>query len=446
MKAMTEEPRDGAPPRPFLRLVSAYFEIAARRSTIRTELVAGLSTFLSLAYIVVVNPAILARGGFDPSAAFFATALLAGLATLTMGLWARLPFALAPGMEMNAYVAFYLIGTLGASVPQALGAVFWSGVLFVLVSATGLRERVLHSIPDVMKRALSLSVGVFIALVAFKISGVLLFDGVRLVGIGHVASPEALALVAGLVLIVVLNRLRIPAAVLISIALVVAGLAISGTAAPSAPLEMHFARFFSAFFQLDLIGALKPAFVPAILVLFLIDFYGSVAKLIGLSIRSTIAPEGAVPRLRQALLIDSGATVAGSLLGTTNMTVYVESGVGIAAGARTGLGAVVVGLGLLACLAFAPLVGYIPVAATTGALIYVAVTLCPRLDEIRGMDWFELVVLLAMQAVVILTFAIDKAFLVGAVGYLMRSALLRQMPDPYLLGSSVLLGAGYFLQ
>jgi len=431
--------------------VDSFFEITDRGSSVRTELWAGLSTFLALSYIVIVNPTILAEAGIDWSAAFFATTFVSGVATILMGLWARLPFALAPGMEMNAYIAYFVVGSVGFTWAQALGAVFWSGVLFVAVSAFGVRKRVLDSIPGSLKASLALSVGIFIAMIALKISGLLKFDELRIVGFGDILSAAAMALIAGLLVILVFAWRRIPGGVLVSVVVTALALAAFGAAGSSAIPRQQPGHELAAFGRLDFAVIFDWRALSIILVLFLIDFYGSVAKLVGLSAKTTLETASGLPRLQQALLTDSGATVIGSIVGTSNTTVYVESGVGIAAGGRTGLTALVCGIGFLVVgflgfFGLGPLIQYIPVTATTGALLFVAITLVPKIDELRKMDLFELAALMLMQITVLLTAAIDKALLVGAIAYTLRSLVQRRWPNPYLLGSALVLIAGYSLQ
>lgn len=422
-----------------------YFDVVGKGSSLQTEILAGLSTFLALSYIFVVNPAILAQAGMNMSAVLFATIITSGLATLAMGFWARLPFALAPGMEMNAYVAFFVVGALGFTWQQALGAVFWSGVLFILLTLTRVREKIIAAIPQRMKFGLSLSVGVFLALVAFKVAGLLRSDGVKLVGLGDFTSTKALALYVSFALVLLLDRFRVRGAVMISILCTAAlchALAIGND--PERAAEVSSAMF-SGIGKFDLAALLQPKMLSVILILFLIDFYGSVAKLIGLSMNTSIALGGELPRLREALLIDSLATTAGSALGTSSLTVYVESGVGIRAGGRTGLTAVVCGMLMLTCLALAPFLNYIPVIAASGALLYVAIGLCPRMRLLRQLSIVDRIALASMPVTVIASFALDRAMLVGYVPYLWQDLRARR-PNPYMLASVLLLLLGAVAQ
>lgn len=424
--------------------IDSYFQIREKGSTLRTEALAGLSTFLVLSYIFVVNPAILAQAGMDRSAVLFATIIISGLSTIAMGLWARLPFVLAPGMEMNAYVAFYAVGALGHTWQQALGAVFWSGIFFILLTVTRVREQIIDAIPERMKVSLSLAVGVFLALVAFKLAGILTFTGVRVSGIGSIAAPAAIAMYVGLGIALILDRFQIRTAVLASVLVATVACHVLGMGTPEKAAEVS-QQMFAAVGKLDIGVIFRPPALSVILVLFLIDFYGSVAKLIGLSGQTSIQENGRIPRMRQALLVDSIGTTAASFLGTSNITVYVESGVGIGAGGRTGVTAVTCGILMLLCFAIAPFLHWVPLAATTGALVFVAVKLCPSTKELRTFSRVDLVALALMQVCVVTTFALDRAIFVGLLVYVAGQLIRKERPNSYAVISIGLLAIGIWL-
>lgn len=424
--------------------VDAYFGLKEKGSNIRTEVMAGASTFLVLSYIFFVNPAILADAGMDKGAVFFATVVASGLATIAMGLWARLPFVLAPGMEMNAYVAYFAVAVVGLSWQEALGAVFWSGVLFVILTLTSIREKIIASIPDPMKDGLSLAVGVFLALIAGKITGVLEFEGIHLAGMGDWATPSAVGLYVGVAAVVLLDRLNFRGAVIASVVLSSVVCHLMGLGGGGE--EVQSAGPFSAVGVADLSVIFSGPATSIIIVLFLVDFYGSVAKIVGLSAHTSIQVAGRVPRLRQALLVDSVGTSLASLLGTTNLTVYVESGVGIGTGGRTGLTAVTCGVLMMAMLVISPLVKLVPLAATAGALVFVALKMIPARRVFMGYGMVDVVCILLMQVVVIVTFALDRAVLVGLTVYLVRDLAAGKKPSRYVVLSVVLLGVGWGLQ
>lgn len=422
-----------------------YFGIIEKKSSIQTEIFAGISTFLTLSYIFVVNPAILAQGGMDKTLVFFATVLTSGLATLIMGMYARLPFALAPGMEINAYVAFFVIGVLGYSWPEALGAVFWSGVIFVVLTIARVRERIIDAIPERMKSGLSLAVGVFLSIVALKVARLLIYEGVTIKGLGNFRSSEAIAFYVSTTLVFLLDRLHVRGAVLISILATSILYHFIGTVADQDQTSRLSSALIASFGKLDLGVVLNPKSLSVILILFLVDFYGSVAKLIGLTMSTNIMVNGKLPRMKEALLIDGTSTLLGAGLGTTSLTVYVESGVGIGTGGRTGLTSVVTGVLMLSCFLITPLLKFVPVIATTGALIFVGTKLFPSWRELRSYNKLDNIVFALMQLIVVITFAIDKAMLAGFLVYIFIDLLAFRRPNIYLVGSATLLTLGLAL-
>ena len=423
-----------------------FFGISVKGSTFGREVLAGASTFLALSYIFIVNPAILANTGLDRSAVLFATIAVSAASTLAMGLWARLPFVVAPGMEMNAYVAFYAVGALGFTWQQALGMVFWSSVIMIVLTLANIRERIIDSIPESMKVGLAFSVGVFLMLIALRIGGLLEYEGLALRGFGSFLSPSAYALYLGLACVLALDRLKVPGAVLIGILLTAGFCHLIGAGGTSDAIGEVSSRMFSAIGQLDLGVILDPRAASVILVLFVLDFYGSVAKFIGLTLNTNIMEDGRVPRRTRALLVDGVGSTAGSLTGTTSLITFVESAVGIGVGGRTGLTAVVCGLLMLSCFVVVPLLPYVPVAATTGALVFVGIKLCPSLSQMRRASLVDRLTLVIMPLCTIATFAIDRAMLAGFALHLLALFAQRRWPDPFLVISTLLLGAGVLLQ
>jgi AGZA family xanthine/uracil permease-like MFS transporter len=430
---------------PCVAVLEASFQVRQKGSTLGTEILAGVSTFLVLSYIFVVNPAILAQAGMNASAVLFATILASGLSTIAMGLWANVPFVLAPGMEMNAYIAYFAVGTLGLTFREALGAVFWSGVLFLILTLLGVRQKMIDAIPGRLKTSLSLSVGVFLVIVAFRIAGLLRFTGTHVVGVGALLSTPALALYLGITLALLLERIKVRAAILFSI-LASAAFCHMLHLPPGQPPAVFSLAMLGGIGAADISVLARPRAFGVILLLFLIDFYGSVAKLIGLSQNTSIQQDGQLPGMRRALVVDSFGTILASLTGTSNLTVYVESGVGIGVGGRTGLTAIVCGSLMLGCFAIAPLLSTIPLAATTGALVFVAIKLWPSASELRTFTPIDLLMLTAMQITVLITFALDQALLVGLSVVTIATLASRKSPDPYAVVSLILLGIGAVLR
>nr|MDT0660737.1 NCS2 family permease [Micromonospora sp. DSM 115978] len=431
-----------APPR--VATWDRHFQLTERGSTLPVEVLGGVSTFLALSYIVVVNPAILAEGGVPREAAFFATAVLAGLATIAMGVWARLPFAVAPGMEMNALVAFSVIGVLGFTWQEALGLVFWSGIAMIIVTVLKLRQAVIDAIPAHMRVGLAAAVGVFIGLIGLQIAGIVTVTDGRITGLGSLTSTAAIACYLGLAVALAADRLGLRIAVLASIAVASVYAAVVGLTDP-APIGGA-GEWLAAMFALDLTAILDPRAWSVVLVLFALDFFGSVAKVLGLSARTTIVADGTVPGMREALLVDGTATTAGAVAGSTSYVAYVESAVGIRAGARTGIASVVTGLLLIACLVATPVLTYIPVQATTGALLFVAVRMVPSVAELRAMPGLESATLAVMVLVTVATSAIDQAMLAGFLMALAGCAVRRIRPNPVMVVTTVLLTLSVVLQ
>ncbi len=433
--------------RGFWKKVANYFEFSKHKTNYKTEIIAGVSTFMALAYIFVVNPAILSEAGFNKSAVLFATIIVSFLATFFMGVWAKKPFALAPGMEMNAYVAFFVILGLGFSWPQALGAVFWSGVIFMILTLTNVRTKVIQAIPDKMKSGLSLAVGVFLMLIALRLAGVLLYKGITFTGIGLIFSPMAYVLYFGVAVVLILRKLKVPGSVLISIVLASFLANFMGLGGTGETVEIS-KDMFSAILKLDLGVIFDPRMWSVILVLFLVDFYGSVAKFIGLTRNTSIVNrDGTLPQMKETLSVDGAATIVGSGLGTTSLTTYVESGVGIAEGGRTGFTAVVVSILMLSFLVLTPLLNLVPLIATTGALLWVGIHLFPSRDELKTYTKLDMFMVIGMIIVTIWTFAIDKALLFGFIIFMLGLLLAKKGKEIniYMVISTALLLIGFIL-
>ncbi len=421
--------------------IKTFFKIKELGSTYKIEALAGLSTFLSLSYIFVVNPSILAEAGIDKSVAFFATVIVSSLATIVMGMWANKPFSLAPGLEMNAFVAFVVVGTLGFVWQDALGAVFWSGVLMLIINFLRIREHIIKAIPDKLKSALAASVGVFLMLIALKISGILAYEGIQVKGLGLLSSADAYVFYVGLGAAIALRHFKIKGAVLISIVLASLVAHFLGIGAAIEPVTLS-KDMLDGVFAFNPAVILNPQIFSVILILFIIDFYGSIAKFIGLTRNTAIVNEdGDMPNMKEALTVDGAATVVGAGLGTTNVTTYVESAVGIGEGGRTGLTAVVSGLLMLCFLPLTPLINLVPTVATTGALFFVGITLFPTRDNLKTYEWTDIVAMSAMVLATAWTFGLDKAMLAGFGFYIVLQVIKGQWRsvNPYLLASTVLL-------
>ncbi|MCF8229238.1 MAG: NCS2 family permease [Bacteroidales bacterium] len=419
-----------------------FFSLKEYGTNIKTEILAGVSTFLALSYIFVVNPAILADGGMNKSAVLFATVITSAVATLAMGLWAKKPFVLAPGLEMNSYAVYYVILVLGFSWQNALGVVFWSGILFMILTLTRVREKITTAIPDSLKVGLSASVGIFLMIIALKLSGTLIYDGINIKGIGDLLTSKSLIFIVSLFLVIVLNRLKIRISVLLSIILATILAHFIGFATSSPSSVKVNGDMISAVLKLNFLAILDPKLLSALIILFVIDFYGSVAKFIGLTSNTNIVDEnGNLPRLKETLSVDGYATILGSAMGTTSVTTYVESGVGIGVGGRTGLTAVICAILMFLFIPLAPLVNLVPVEATTGALFMVGLNLFPKPKIFKTWILAEVIAVLLMIIATFISFSLDKAMLVGFLSYVIGLIITKQFKiiNPFLIISIVLL-------
>ncbi len=361
------------------------FQLKAHNTTVRTELVAGLTTFLTMAYIIFVNPSILGDAGMPKDAVFVATCLIAALGTGIMAFYANYPIALAPGMGLNAYFAYVVVLQMGFTWQAALGAVFVSGCLFLMVTLFGLRELIIRGIPHSIRIAITVGIGLFLAIIALKNAGIVAPSKATYVTLGDLHTPQAVLATLGFFLIVVLDRLKVPGAILIGIiAVTVLSFFFGGNTFHgvfSAPPSIA-----PTFLQLDIKSALSGGILNVILVFFLVELFDATGTLMGVARRAGLLVPGKMDRLNKSLVADSGAIFAGSLLGTSSTTAYVESAAGVQAGGRTGLTALTVAVLFLAALVISPLAGAVPAYATAPALFFVA---CLMLRELTELDWDE---------------------------------------------------------
>lgn len=396
------------------------FRLRENATTIRTEVLAGVTTWLAMVYIVAVNPGILGTTGMDKGAIFAATCLGAGLASIVMGLYANYPLALAPGMGLNAYFAFVVVAGMHVPWQTALGAVFLSGLLFLAVSLLRLREWLIAAIPLSLKLGIGAGIGFFLALIGLERMGVVAASPATFVTLGHLNAPATLLAGAGFVLTAALAARGIASAVLIGIL----GTALAGIPAGLTHLQGVVSlppSLAPTFLQMDLAGALDLGVASIVLTFFLVDVLDNAGTLIAVTHRAGLMrPDGSVPRLRQALTADSGGAILGAVLGTSTVTSYIESAAGIAAGGRTGLTAVVTGLLFLATLFFAPLALALPDFATGPALVFVA-TLMAR--ALRDVDWEDLTEYLpAVVTALALPFTFSIAAGIG-VGFIVHAGV-----------------------
>jgi AGZA family xanthine/uracil permease-like MFS transporter len=398
-------------------MLESWFHLRDNGTSVRTECLAGLTTFLTMAYIIFVNPDILAAAGMPRDSVFVATCLAAAIGSLVMGLVANYPIALAPGMGLNAYFAFVVVGTLGYSWQTALGAVFLSGCLFILVSLFRVREWVVNAIPRSLKFGISAGIGLFLALIGLKNAGLVTDHPATLITLGDLHQPAPIYAMAGLLVIVALEARRVTGGIILGIlAITLVSIALGHSAfggVISSPPSLA-----PTFLALDLAGAWNAGLLAVVLTFFLVELFDATGTLVGVAHRAGLLDkDGRLPRLKRALLADSTAIVAGAALGTSSTTAYIESAAGTSVGGRTGLTAVVVGLLFLAALFLAPLAGTVPAYATAPALIFVAVLMTRGLAEIDWNDLTEAAPAVLCAVTMPFTFSIAHGIAFGFVAY-----------------------------
>ncbi len=397
-------------------LIESLFKLSQNQTTAYREVLGGLTTFVTMAYIVVVNPRILAEAGMPLEGVLFATCVSAALATLVMGLYANYPIALAPGMSLNTYFTYVIVLTLGVPWPVALGAVFLSGVGFLLLTVTGLREKIVNGIPSCLKASIPAGIGMFIAFIGMKNAHLIVSHPVTFVGLGDFSDGRVQTACFGLLLTAALVGRKIRGAILLGIlgTTVLAGL--RGLADwPSGFLSVP--NPWGTLLKLDIAGALQLGLLEIVFVFLFVDLFDSVGTLLGICEQAGLTREGKIPRAGRALTADGVGTVAGSLTGTSTVTSYIESAAGVAAGARTGLSNVVVGLLFLGAIFLSPVVAAIPSFAVAPALVIVGALMVRSVAKVEWGDFSEalpaFVVVLAMP----LTFSIATGLSFGLITF-----------------------------
>ncbi|WP_134679890.1 NCS2 family permease [Paracoccus ravus] len=400
-------------------MLDRQFGLSANGTSVRTEVIAGITTFLTMAYIIFVNPDILSTTGMDRNAVFVATCLAAALGSAIMALWANWPIGMAPGMGLNAFFAFTVVAGLGFTWQQALGAVFISGLVFLFLSVTGIRRWLIAGIPHSMRSAIAAGIGMFLGLIALKTSGFVVPNEATLVALGDLTQIPVLLAAFGFFLIAALDALKVKGSILIGI-LAVTIISIAIGASPFGGVISMPPSILPTFLQLDIAGALTVGIFHVILVMVLVEVFDATGTLIGVAKRAGLLTEGPAHSnkgLGRALMADSTAILAGSLLGTSSTTAYVESASGVQAGGRTGLTALVVALLFLLAIFFAPLAGSVPAYATAPALLYVACLMLREFAEIEWSDVTEAAPAVLTAVMMPFTYSIANGLAFGFVSY-----------------------------
>jgi len=397
-------------------LLERYFKLAENHTSLRPELLGGLTTFMTMAYIVVVNPQILSQAGMPAEGVVFATCISSAAATLIMGLYANYPIALAPGMSLNAYFTYSVC--LGMHIPwrTALGVVFLSGVLFVVLTITRVREQIVDGIPDCLKHSIAAGIGLFIAFVGLRNAQLVVANPATLVSFGNLSQPEVQTACLGILLTLVLIVRRVKGAILLGI-LGTAGVGFARGIAhwPSALVAMPHPG--STFLALDLRGALHLGLVEIVFAFLFVDLFDNVGTLVGVCEQAGFVKQGRIPGVGRVLLADGLGTILGSLTGTSTVTSYIESAAGIAAGARTGLSNVVVAALFLLAVFFAPVAVAIPGFATAPALILVGALMTQSVARVAWGDFSEAFPAFLTMLGMPLTFSIATGLSLGVITY-----------------------------
>ncbi len=398
-------------------MLEQIFKLSENRTNVRTEVVAGITTFLTMAYIIFVNPAILSAAKMPFGAVFTATCVAAAIGCMLMAFLANYPIALAPGMGLNAYFAFGVVGGMGYTWQVALGCVFLSGIIFFVISVLPIREWIVNAIPKSLKMAIAAGIGLFLALIALKNAGIVVANPETLVMHGKLTSWPVLMAALGFTLIVALEYRRVMGGVIIGILAVTVISILAG--------QQKFEGIFDlppsiapVFLQMDLAGALQVGLVTVVFAFLFVDLFDNTGTLIALAHRGGfMRPDGTVPRLRGALISDSAAAMIGAAVGTSTTTSYIESASGINAGGRTGLTAATVGVLFLLALFVAPLAGSIPAYATAPALLYVACLMARGLTEVEWNDITEAAPAVITALAMPFTFSIADGIAFGFISY-----------------------------
>ncbi len=398
-------------------MLEKLFKIKTLGSSVKNEVIAGITTFITMVYIVFVNPVMLAEAGMDQGAAFVATCLAVAIGCFIMGFWANYPIALAPGMGLNAFFTYGVVLGMGYTWQAALGAVFLSGILFLLLSLFKVREWIINAIPLVLKQAIATGIGAFLALIALKNAQIIVASPATFVQLGDLTQPGPLLAIVSFFVIAALTYREVKSGVLISILAVTVialllGL-VSFNGIMSAPPSLA-----PTLMQMDLAAALELSMLSVVFAFLFVDLFDTSGTLVAVTQKAGLADEqGKIKRLGRALSADSSATIAGAALGTSTTTSYIESAAGVSVGGKTGLTAVVVGVLFLLMMLFSPLASMVPAYATAGAILYVAVLMLQNLKLVNWDDMTEAVPVCVVLLMTPLTFSIAHGIALGFIAY-----------------------------
>lgn len=398
-------------------MLEKLFHLNKLNTSVKTEVLAGVTTFLTMSYIIFVNPALLSKTGMDASAVFVATCLASAIGSMAMGLIANYPLALAPGMGINAFFTFGIVMGMGLSWQQGLGAVFISGIFFFSLSVTKVRETLINSIPRTLKMGIAGGIGFFLAIIGLKTSGIVVDNPATLVGLGNLKDPKVLLAVFGILLTAGLYVRNITGSVIISILIVTIISIATGLSEFNGVFAMP-PSIAPTFMQLEIPDLFSASTLALVVSLLLLDLFDTSGTLIAATERAGLVDKnGKLPRLKQTLLADSTSTMIGSVLGTSTVTTYMESMSGVSVGGRTGLTSVVVGVCFLLALFLSPLAGTIPAYATAPALVFVACLMAPSFKDINWDDITDYAPSVITVITMPLTFSVVDGIGFGFISY-----------------------------
>ena len=410
-----------------LTRLETYFEFARLGTNWRTEILAGATTFVTMAYIVLVNPAILADAGVPETAVTAATCISAAFGSILMGIVARYPIALAPGMGLNAYFTYTVCLKMHVPWQTALGAVFLSGVIFLAITALGIRQMILRAIPHQLYAAVAGGIGLFIAFIGFQHAGLVVGDPHTLVSMGSVRNPTAYLALVGLILMVALEIRKVKGSILIGV-LTVTGIAWAMHLVHWTPSTGGIHALAATAFKLSIRGAVNTGLLEIIFVFFFVDLFDNLGTLVAVTKRAgLIESDHSIPRLNRILFADATATVFGSFTGTSTVTSYVESTAGVAAGGRSGVTAIVTGLLFLCAIVAAPFIGIVPSAATAPALILVGCLMLAAINEIQWNDPLVAVPAFLTLVLIPLTYSIVNGLGFGIIAWAVLHLFTRRV-------------------
>ncbi|NOY95619.1 MAG: NCS2 family permease [Chlorobi bacterium] len=412
-------------------MLSRFFRLKENGTSVRTEILAGVTTFMTMAYILAVNPEILSNTGMDRNALFTATALSAFIATLVMAFVGRLPFALAPGMGLNAFFAFSVVLGMGYSWHFALTAVFIEGIIFLILTMLNIRELIVKAIPISLKHAMSVGIGLFIAFIGMQNAGIIVKNDAVLVGLGDMNSPAVLIAVIGVILTAVLLSMKVKGALLIGIFVAtIAGIPFGVTHMPSGKLVGLPPSLEPILWKFDFSNLWSKDMLIILFTFLFVDFFDTVGTLIGVSSKAGMLDKaGNIPRVKQALFSDSIGTIVGSVLGTSTVTTYVESASGVAEGGRTGLTSVATAVMFGIALFFAPVFTMVPGAATAPALILVGFFMMSPILNLDFDDYTEALPAFITIIIMPLTFSIADGIVFGILSYVLLKVFTGKFRD-----------------